>query len=484
MALLQALFSFIGKSAGKILTAIFGWAVVALFGQTSSKEHTLLSGVVASAAAWPILLVGIAFPRIATFVVAFVPLSDRVPTSILRIVWLGLALLVPILVGTVVAAKAPPGTPRESFVTRTLRGFPITLGISVAFLLMFISVPVLRVLSAARGRKDDHVPCITKGDAYDAIARVIDDLLERNSIDARRTEPSWWLSGPANVLRKLGGKALRGFMPDRMAYWSGPELEIAFYPSDILIRGKNRQTAWTHGLLAEALAHEPCRQTFDPNAQELERQIRQVWSVFDENPSAHVRSAALLSRVVDITKELSKIKIDYDEWQVLYRQVLQLSRALHGHPQILSAAVSSTEVGMQESETRAKAKEEQPLAVLSTGELVAQLTKQSADLVKKQVELARSELRADIKREVMAIAGFGIGGACAFATLILLLVAAVFALAEEMPGWQAGLIVSGAVLAIGAVAALVGWSKRVKTPLDLTQKTLKEDAQWAKERLT
>jgi hypothetical protein len=137
---------------------------------------------------------------------------------------------------------------------------------------------------------------------------------------------------------------------------------------------------------------------------------------------------------------------------------------------------------MKEAEILAK--EEQPLAVLSTGELVAQLTGQSADLIKKQVELAQTELRADVKREVTAIAGFGIGAACAFASLILLLVAAVFALAEEMPGWQAGLIVSGAVLVVGGVAAAVGWSKRVKTPLDLTQKTLKEDAQWAKERLT
>jgi hypothetical protein len=482
MVLLQALFAFIGKSAGKILTAIFGWAVVALFGQTSPKEHTLLSGLVASAAAWPILVLGVVFPRIATFVVAFIPLSDRVPTSVLRSVWLALALLVPIVVGTVVAGKAPPGTPRESFIKRTPRGFPITLGISAAFMLMFLTVPVLRVLSAARGRKDDHVPCITKGDAYQHIAQVIDSLLERNEIKARRTDPSWWLSAPSNVLRKLGGKAMRGFMPDHLAYWSGPELEIAFYPSDILIRGKSRQMAWTHGLLAEALAHEPCRQTFDPNAQDLERQIRQVWSVYDENPAAHVGAAALLSRVRDIAQELSKIKIDYDEWQVLYRHILQLSRALHGQPQILAAEMAKAEVSMHQSE-RPKANE-QPLDALSTGELVAQLTKQSAELVKKQVDLAQSELRADVKREITAFAGFGIAGACAFAMLILLLVSAVFALAEEIPGWQAGLIVSGAMLALGAVAGVIGWSMRVKKPLDLTQKTLKEDAQWAKERLT
>jgi uncharacterized membrane protein YqjE len=482
MALLQALISMVGKSASKILTAIFGWAVVALFGRSSPKEHTLLSGLVGLAAAWPVLLVGIAVPRIAAFVIAFVPLSDRVPDSIFRIVWLALAVLVPLIVGTVVAAKAPPGTPREGFIKRTLRGFPITIGISAAFLLMFITVPALRLMSAVRGRKDDHVPCITDDDAYDHIARRIDSILERNAIEAKRTEPSWWLSGPANVLRKLGGKALRGFMPDHLAYWLGPELEIAFYPSDILVRGKNDLAARIHGLLAEALAHEPCRQTFDPNAQDLERQIRQVWRVYDENPKAHVRAAGLLSRVVDITKELSTLKVDYDEWQVIYRQTLQLSRALQGQPQILEVAVSIPEAEMHESETPTN--DAQPLAALSTGELLTQLTKHSAELVKKQVELAQSELRADMKQEIKALMGVGLAGACVFATFNLLLVAAVFAIAEELPGWQAALIVAAVVLALGALFGLVGWAKRVKAPLDATQKTLKEDAQWAKERLT
>ena len=45
MAILQALISLIGKSAGKILNAIFGWAVVALFGRSSPKEQIVLSGL-------------------------------------------------------------------------------------------------------------------------------------------------------------------------------------------------------------------------------------------------------------------------------------------------------------------------------------------------------------------------------------------------------------------------------------------------------
>src|SRR6185369_7069554 len=104
MALLQAIISLISRSAGKILNAIFGWAVVALFGRTSPRQQTMLSRLVAAAALWPLLLVGIVLPRVATLVLAFVPLSHRVPSWIIRVVWLALALAVPLAVGSVVAA--------------------------------------------------------------------------------------------------------------------------------------------------------------------------------------------------------------------------------------------------------------------------------------------------------------------------------------------------------------------------------------------
>src|SRR3954467_9883086 len=103
MAILPALISYLGKSAGKVLNAVFGWAVIALFGQTSPKEQTLLSGVVAAAAVWPLLLLGVIIPKIALLVIAFVPLGKSVPGTWLRIVWIALAVAVPLIVGTVVA---------------------------------------------------------------------------------------------------------------------------------------------------------------------------------------------------------------------------------------------------------------------------------------------------------------------------------------------------------------------------------------------
>ena len=74
MAILHALLALLSRSLGNIMSALFGWAVMALLGEASAREKAWLSALVGAAAAWPILLVGVVWPRIATFTLAFIPL--------------------------------------------------------------------------------------------------------------------------------------------------------------------------------------------------------------------------------------------------------------------------------------------------------------------------------------------------------------------------------------------------------------------------
>jgi O-antigen/teichoic acid export membrane protein len=104
-------------------------------------------------------------------------------------------------------------------------------------------------------------------------------------------------------------------------------------------------------------------------------------------------------------------------------------------------------------------------------------------LAKKEIELAKSELRRDLKAEVSMAKGLGIAGVCALCTLNMFLVAGAFALAHVVADWAAALIVAAGVLAVGTIAGTVGWKKRVTSPLESTRRSLKEDARWARERL-
>ena len=127
---------------------------------------------------------------------------------------------------------------------------------------------------------------------------------------------------------------------------------------------------------------------------------------------------------------------------------------------------------------------ERPFSETPTRKLLGEIARGAADLARKEIELARTEAKADLKAEVAAAKGLAVAGMCALLVVNLLLVTLVFALALVTPGWAAGLLVTAVVAIVGGIAFAVGWAKRVKKPLEKTRRTLTEDVRWAKQRLT
>ncbi|MDP2341013.1 MAG: phage holin family protein [Deltaproteobacteria bacterium] len=123
------------------------------------------------------------------------------------------------------------------------------------------------------------------------------------------------------------------------------------------------------------------------------------------------------------------------------------------------------------------------VAQTSTADLLRQLVSKSAELAKKELELARTELKANVDQEVKAVRTLVIAAAGAITVVNLALVAGVFALSAVIPGWLAALSIAGAALLLVVCFALVGRKNLVQAPLERTRKSLEESVQWAKERL-
>jgi uncharacterized membrane protein YqjE len=120
---------------------------------------------------------------------------------------------------------------------------------------------------------------------------------------------------------------------------------------------------------------------------------------------------------------------------------------------------------------------------LATGTLVKEIASGVERLAKKQVELAKTELRADLKKEAHVAGGLGVAALAALITVNLLLVTAALALSLVMPAWAAGLVVSGFTLLVAAVVGLVSWSARLRQPMSRTRRTLKDDVTRMREQL-
>jgi hypothetical protein len=126
---------------------------------------------------------------------------------------------------------------------------------------------------------------------------------------------------------------------------------------------------------------------------------------------------------------------------------------------------------------------ERPVASLSTGELIKEVMTEVGQLARTHIDLAVNEARADLRAEAGAAQRLTVAALAALATANLLLVTAVMALALVMPGWAAGLIVTGVAGLVAVIAGLLGWRKRVQKPMDRTRRELKEDVKWTKERM-
>jgi hypothetical protein len=60
-----------------------------------------------------------------------------------------------------------------------------------------------------------------------------------------------------------------------------------------------------------------------------------VWKTYDENPAAQAGSPRLLARLDAITHALGELAVPFEDWQVIYRQILQVDRAVRGERQLL-----------------------------------------------------------------------------------------------------------------------------------------------------
>ena len=70
---------------------------------------------------------------------------------------------------------------------------------------------------------------------------------------------------------------------------------------------------------------------------------------------------------------------------------------------------------------------ERPLGEVSTAALVGDLTRKFSLLVRKEVELAKAEIRTDLRNEILMASGLGAAGICALLAVQMLLLAVVFA---------------------------------------------------------
>jgi hypothetical protein len=330
MLTFQAIFALLRKSLGSAVRAIFGWATVALFGVVAESERTLLSLAVGAAGVWPIMLLGVFLPKAAGFVLALLPIPKGVPDGALRAVWIALTVLVPVGVGLVLARHSRV---ERSPAKRLLMGFPATLGISAAFLIAFVAVPVGKLVAFVQGRREDHVGLVIPPTRHREVAEALLKALHGGGFTLQRAEPPAVTRLLSTIMQRFGGALMGGYLPEEVLYYAGPDLHAGIYPNGVTLSGREATVARAHALIAERATATAALQTMSADAQAIEKRIQQLWEARG--------SADVLPGLKSVVRDISCQPLDFDDWQILYREALQFVVEIRGGAPLLKTTIAA-----------------------------------------------------------------------------------------------------------------------------------------------
>ena len=324
MAILATVFGLVGRFTGKLLTMSLGWASLLLFGRVPKDKEVFLAAITFGSVIWVVLLIGVALPAAGVWLLSFAPIPDWVDEGLVRLAMLAAILVLPpvLSLATVKLLRAedrPTGF--GPMLLHLARGYPLAAGLALLLVFLGIIGLVRKVSSLARRWTDTHIPIVVKPGGYVQLAADLDRAISDAGIDIEPRDAPAVMIVPGKLLAAVAGTSVRGLLPDRLVRLVGKDVEVLIYPSDVAISGKQRTTARVQAALASRLTTAKAWLTMSADAQAIEDQLGRVAK---DRPNGAERAEALAG----IDHLLATKELPYDEWEVLYRQRLQVERDL------------------------------------------------------------------------------------------------------------------------------------------------------------
>ena len=304
-----AIFAFVGRQLGRVLSLAFSWATMALFGRVPEDRQLFLSAMAAASLLWPIVLAGVAVPSVATFLLAFVTIPGWADPWV-RPVMLALAILLPLAVGFL-STKLTNAQPRGAELVReTLRGYPYAVGLFLVLVWMMVLAPLTNIRAMLRRWQSDHVAIAVQPGGYDTVVGDLRAALERAKLPLGTRRAGWTYELPGRILALCGGARVAALVPEKLLVLYDAGIEIVIHPMDLAIRGRTGPLSRARAAIARELTFTRAYQTWTAEAQEIEDALAR---------------AARGERDLDaIARRIAEAELDFEQWEILYRLLLQV----------------------------------------------------------------------------------------------------------------------------------------------------------------
>ena len=333
MTFLAGIFGVLGRFAGKLLTTTLGWASTLLFGRVPQGRQIVLALVTFGSVIWAALAIGVILPDLGAFLVAAVPAPDAIDRGWLRLAMLIGALTVPAIVGiATIFVVDPADRPKgAAIIGQVVRGYPLSAALA-ATLVILAGVAIVRFVHHLAIRwVDAHVPIVVHPGGYDRVVADLERALDDAGLAVDRKPAPLPLAVPGRMLGRIAGPGIRALVPDRPVELVGQGIEIGLYPSDNAIAGKQAIVARARAAIATRLTSTAASMTTSAEAQEVEAMLEQLTRGRDAGAEPGTGSQAgpdPAPTLAEVDRRLATLEIPHDEWEILYRQRLQVERDL------------------------------------------------------------------------------------------------------------------------------------------------------------
>jgi hypothetical protein len=319
MPILGALLALAGRFAGKLLTMAFGWASLMLFGRVPRSKQVLLAAVALGALVWAVAVVGALVPPAGDAMTSAV-LPDWVTEDWRRLGLVGIAIALPPLLAVgglfLTDRDLRPQDP-AGIAGEIIRGYPYAAALALTLVVLGVVAPIRRVRDMVKGWEETHIPMLVHPGGYDRVADDIEATLDASDLPIERGRAPWFVEAPSKVLAATGGSSVRALVPDRLLVLKRASLEVTIHPTDVAIAGRRAEVARARAAIATRLPFTSAYLTATEEAQRIEDRIVAV----AKGPVSEMPLG-----LQEIDRRLATEVVPEDEWEILYRERLQVER--------------------------------------------------------------------------------------------------------------------------------------------------------------
>jgi len=318
MALIASFFALVGRFVGRVLTTTLGWASILLFGRVSQDRQVWLAVITFGSLAWVATVVGILVPDLGTVLLAAAPLPDWIPDDLIRIAMLGIAVILPaVLGGITLLLQDPEDRPKgRELAEQVVRGYLLVPALALSIAVLAVAGTIRKLDSLVHRRQDAHVAMVVRPGRYDALVDTLETTLRDGELVTARSAGPAVLTVPARLLARIAGKGIAALVPDRLIELRGPAVAIAVYPTDLAITGSKDAVPKARALVARDVPSRDAWFTTTKEAQKLEDRLAALETADPE---------VIRQELPELDRRLLNLTVDQDTFEVLYRRRLQLA---------------------------------------------------------------------------------------------------------------------------------------------------------------